>query len=174
LLTLRKGLQTLDIPVPSMGQSGPRHWPRQNGEAIGTILMKFCYQCGKASAGDPPFCSKCGRSYDIRFCPRMHRNSRFAKACRECGSRELSEAQPQVSLWWKVLEFLAKVGFAMILLYASLALLIDLLRHPQVQAGFLVIGVLVGLIWWVCSQLPEWFRKFVWRSLRRKERDRER
>ena len=136
--------------------------------------MKFCYQCSKASVGDPPFCSKCGRSYDIRFCPRMHRNSRFAKACRECGSRELSEAQPQVSLWWKVLEFLAKVAFGIVLVYGSLALLLDMLRHPQVQAGLLIIGILVGVLWWAWCQLPEWFRKFVSRRLHRKERDRER
>jgi hypothetical protein len=136
--------------------------------------MKFCYQCGKASAGDPPFCSKCGRTYDVRLCPRLHRNSRFAKACAQCGSRELSEAQPQVSHWWKVLEFLAKVAFGIFLVYFSLTALLDLLQRPQFQAGVLVIGILLGLLWWLWSQLPEWFRKFVWRFLKRKERDRER
>ena len=139
-----------------------------------TTLMKFCYQCGKASPGDPPFCSKCGRSYDVRLCPRMHRNSRFATACSQCGSRELSEAQPQVSVWWKVLEVLAKVGFAIILVLISLEVLIALLERPQFQTGVFVIGVLLGLLWWMWAQLPECFRKFVWRLLRRKEHDRER
>jgi len=136
--------------------------------------MKFCYQCGKASPGDPPYCSKCGRSYDVRLCPRMHRNSRFATACSQCGSRELSEAQPQISVWWKVLEFLAKVGFAIFLVFISLEVLIALLERPQFQTGVFVIGVLLGLLWWMWAQLPEWFRKFVWRLLRRKEHDRER
>ncbi len=136
--------------------------------------MKFCFYCGKASAGDPPFCSKCGRSYDARLCPRMHRNSRFAKACSQCGSRELSEAQPQVFVWWKALEFLVKVGLGVLLVYLSLAALADLLARPPFQAGLLVLTVFVGLAWWAWGQLPEWFRKFVWRFLKRKERDDER
>lgn len=146
----------------------------RNSETNETNAMKCCYQCGKASAGDPAFCSKCGRSYDVRLCPRMHPNSRYAKACSQCGSRELSEAQPQVSFGWKVLEFLAKAGLGLLLVYVSLAVLVDLLRHPQFQAGLFVIGVLLGLLWWLWSQLPEWFRTFVWRSMKRKERDHER
>ncbi len=136
--------------------------------------MKFCYQCGKASAGDPPFCSKCGRSYDVRLCPRMHRNSRYAKACSQCGSRELSEPQPRVSLWWKVLEFVVKAGFGIALVFATLAILVDSFRRPEVQASLFVLGVLVGLLWWAWSQLPEWIRTLVVRSLRRKQGDRER
>jgi len=135
--------------------------------------MKFCYQCGKASAGDPPFCSKCGRSYDVRLCPRMHRNSRYAKACSQCGSHELSETQPRVSVWWKVLEFLVKAAFGLFLVYVSLMAFVDLLRRPEFQAGLVVIGILLGLLWWIWSQLPEWFRKFVWRAFERKEHDRE-
>ena len=134
--------------------------------------MKFCYQCGKASAGDPLFCTKCGRTFDVRLCPRLHKNSRFAKACSQCGSRELSQAQPQVSVWWKVMEFMAKVALGLFLVYGSLALLIDLLRRPQVQIGVLIIAILLGLLWWLWLQLPEWFRKIVWRS-KRKEHDRE-
>ncbi len=136
--------------------------------------MKFCYQCGKASAGDPLFCTKCGRTYDVRLCPRLHKNSRWAKACSQCGSHELTEAQPHVSFGWKVLEVLAKAGFGIFLVYVSLAVLLGLLRRPQFQAGLLIIGVLLGILWWLWSQLPEWFRKFVWRSLKRKEHDRER
>lgn len=136
--------------------------------------MKFCYQCGRATPGDPIFCTKCGRSYDVRLCPRLHRNSRFAKACSQCGSHELSQAQPQVSVWWKVLEFLAKAAFGVFLVYVSLTVLVDLLQKPQFQVGVLVVGVLVGLLWWLWSQLPEWFRKLVWRSSKRKEHDRER
>ena len=136
--------------------------------------MKFCYQCGKASAGDPPFCTKCGRSYDVRLCPRMHKNSRFAKACSQCGSRELSETQPQAPVWWKVLEVLARFGLGVFLVYVTLTALIGLLQRPQFQIGLFVIAVLIGFLWWAWSQLPEWFRKFVWRFLKRKEHDDER
>jgi hypothetical protein len=137
-------------------------------------VMKICYQCGKASARDPLFCTKCGRTYDVRLCPRLHRNSRFATVCSQCGSRELSQAQPSVSLWWKVLEFLAKVVFGTLLVYLSLVGLAALLRTREVQTGLVVFGILLGVLWWLWSLLPEWFRKLVIRSLKRKERSDER
>jgi hypothetical protein len=136
--------------------------------------MKFCYQCGRATAGDPLFCSKCGRSYDVRLCPRLHRNSRYAKACSQCGSRELSQPQASVSIWWKVLEFLLRVGFGVLLVYFTLAALAALLRMREVQAGLVAFGILAGLLWWLWTLIPEWIRKFVSRSLRRKEHNHER
>jgi len=136
--------------------------------------MKFCYQCGKASAGDPPFCTKCGRTYGVRLCPRLHRNSRYAKVCSECGSRELSQPEPAVSFWWKVLEFLLQVGFGVLLVYLTLTGVAALLRMREVQGGLIVFGILVGLLWWLWSLLPEWIRKLVSRSLKRKERSDER
>jgi DNA-directed RNA polymerase subunit RPC12/RpoP len=136
--------------------------------------MKFCYQCGRATAGDPLFCSKCGRSYDVRLCPRLHRNSRYAKACSQCGSRELSQPQAAVSVWWKVLEFLVRVVFSVLLVCLTLAGLAALLRMREVQAGLVAFGILVGLLWWVWSFVPEWIRKLVSRSVRRKENNHER
>ena len=160
--------------MPGTGQNWPRHWPRQKREPNETTLMKFCYQCGKASAGDPLFCTKCGRTYDVRLCPRLHRNSRFAKVCSQCGSRELSQAQPSVSFWWKVLEFLAKVVFGVVLVYLTLAGFVALLKTPQFQNALIVFGILVGLLWWLWSLLPEGFRKLVRRSHTRRERSDER
>src|SRR5258708_30110906 len=136
--------------------------------------MKICYECGKASAGDPLFCTKCGRTYDVRLCPRLHQNSRFAKVCSQCGSRELSQAQPSVSFWWKVLEFLAKVVFGALLVFLSLAGVTALLQTREVQTGLVVFGILLGVLWWLWTLLPEWFRKLVCRSRRRKERSDER
>jgi hypothetical protein len=132
--------------------------------------MKFCYQCGSASKGDPLFCTKCGRTYGVRLCPRLHRNSRFAKVCSQCGSRELSQPEPAVSFWWKVLEFLLKVGFGVLLVYLTLAGVAALLRMREVQSGLIVFGIFVGLLWWLWGLIPEWIRKLVGRSLKRKER----
>lgn len=136
--------------------------------------MKFCYQCGRAAAGDPLFCSKCGRSYNVRLCPRLHRNSRYAKACSQCGSHELSQPQAAVSIWWHVLEFLARVVFGALLVYLTLAGLAVLLQMREVQAGLVAFGIFVGILWWLWSLLPEWFQRLVSRSLKRKERRDER
>jgi hypothetical protein len=171
---MRKRLQMLGFSQKCMGQNWPRHWLRQKDETKPTILMKFCYQCGRATAGNPLFCSKCGRSYDVKLCPRLHRNSRYAKVCSQCGSRELSQPQAAVSFWWKLLEFLAQVVFGVLLVYVSLAGLIALLRTREVQAGLVVFGILLGILWWLWSLLPEWFRKLVIRSIKRKEQNHER
>jgi len=170
----RNGLQMLHFSSLGMGQNWPRHWPRQNDETKKATQMKFCYSCGKVSAGDPPFCNGCGRSYNVRLCPRLHKNSRWAKACSQCGARELSQPQPHVSFWWKVLEFVLKVAVAAFLVYVSLIAVVDLFRRPQIQAGLLVVGVMLGLLWLLWTKLPEWFRELVRRSLKRKENDRER
>jgi uncharacterized membrane protein YvbJ len=136
--------------------------------------MKFCYQCGRMTAGEPLYCNSCGRSYDVKLCPRHHANPRSAEVCSQCGSRELSTPQPRISVWWKILEFLAKVIFGVLLVYLTLAGFVALLTTPQFQNALIVFGILIGLLWWLWSELPEWFRKLVRRSLRRKERSHER
>jgi RNA polymerase subunit RPABC4/transcription elongation factor Spt4 len=135
--------------------------------------MKFCYQCGRMMPGEPLFCSSCGRTYDVKLCSRLHVSSRSAEVCSQCGSRELSLPQPRVSIWWKVLEFLAKVIFGAILVYVTLAGFVALLKIPQFQNALIVFGILIGLLWWLWSLLPEWFRKLARRSITRKERNHE-
>ena len=136
--------------------------------------MKFCYQCGRLTAGEALFCGSCGRTYDVKLCPRLHPNPRHAEVCSQCGSRELSTPQPRVSLWWKALEFLAQVAFGVVLVYLSIAGFVAVMRMPEFQCALIVFGILIGLLWWLWSLLPEWFRKLVRRSLRRKERSHER
>jgi hypothetical protein len=136
--------------------------------------MKFCYQCGRMTAGEPLYCNSCGRSYDVKLCPRHHANPRSAEVCSQCGSRELSTPQPRISVWWKILEFLAKVIFGVLLVYLTLAGFVALLKTPQFQNALIVFGILIGLLWWLWSELPEWFRKLVRRSIGRKERSHER
>lgn len=109
----------------------------------------------------------------MKLCPRLHENPRNAEVCSQCGSRELSTPQPTVSPWWKVLEFLAKLVLGVFLLYICLAGFIALLESPKMQNGLIGLGILLGLLGWLWSELPEWFRKFIRRSLRRKDRDRD-
>ena len=57
--------------------------------------MRYCSNCKKLTAGKTPYCNFCGRSYNVRLCPRGHKNPRVAQACSECGSTELSTPAPQ-------------------------------------------------------------------------------
>ena len=136
--------------------------------------MKYCYECGRITAGEPLYCNFCGRSYDVKLCPRHHVNPRVAEVCSQCGSRELSTPQPRVSVWWKVLSFLLQIVVGGLFLFLSLAVLVEILKgllsNPQVQSGLVVLGILLGVLWWLWSELPDWLRKLVRRSLKRKER----
>ena len=136
--------------------------------------MKYCYECGRITAGEPLYCNFCGRSYDVKLCPRHHVNPRVAEVCSQCGSRELSTPQPKVSGWWKVLSFLLQVVVGGFLLFLSLLVFVEivkgLLSSPRVQNGFVALGILLGVLWWIWSELPDWLRKLVRRLLKRKER----
>ena len=92
--------------------------------------------------------------------------------------RDSSTPQPKVSLGWRVLEYLVRVVIGVLLVYVSLALLLaaveDLLRMPAIQNGLLALDILLVVLWWLWSKLPDWFRKAIRRSLKRKERSHER
>jgi hypothetical protein len=56
----------------------------------------------------------------------------------------------------------------------SLLLLITALLRPEVQHALLGLGILLAVFWWTWSQLPNWFRKLVWKAFERKKRRQER
>ena len=131
--------------------------------------MKYCYQCGHMTAGEPLFCNHCGRSYDVKFCPRLHPNSRISQVCSLCGSRDLSTPQPKVSVWWKVLGFLLQILAGTIFACLSITFLVDLLTMPQAQNALFALGILLGLLWWMWSEIPDWMKKLARRAFKRKE-----
>src|ERR1019366_10827009 len=123
--------------------------------------MKFCYQCGHATTGEPLFCNSCGRSFDVKLCPRRHVNPRSAEVCSQCGSRELSTPQPKVPFWWKALGFLLQLVSGMLLVLFSLWAAIALFKSPAGQNAMILMGLLFAVLWALWVMLPEWFRKLV-------------
>jgi hypothetical protein len=77
-------------------------------------------------------------------------------------------------VWWRVLEYLAEIVFGVFLVYVSIAVLVaglrELLQRPEVQGGLVILGLLLMVLWWLWGQLPNWFRKLIHKSFRRKER----
>jgi hypothetical protein len=136
--------------------------------------MKFCYQCGHVTAGKPLFCSFCGRTFDVKLCPRLHANPRFADVCSQCGSRELSRPQPKVALWWRVLALLLQIALGSFLVFLTLEFVAGILKTEFVQNAMVVLGLLLMALWAVWIVLPEWLRKLLHRLLRRKEERHER
>lgn len=133
--------------------------------------MKYCYECGHVTGGEPLFCHFCGHTYNVKLCPRMHANPRFAEVCSQCGSRDLSTPQPKVSLLWRIGAVFVRILLGALLVAASLALLVALLSMREVQNGLIAIGLLLVGLWFLWSLLPDWFRKVIHWALKRKEKE---
>ena len=132
--------------------------------------MIYCYNCGHMTAGEPLFCGKCGRTYDVKLCPRLHPNPRGAEVCSKCGSRELSTPQPKIPMSLKLLAILVRLALGLLLFYATLSLGIALLRTPQVQSALVALGLLLGCLWWLWSRLPDWLQEAIRALWKRRER----
>ena len=137
--------------------------------------MTYCYQCGHITPGEPLFCNHCGRSYDVKLCPRLHRNPRSAEACSQCGSRDLSTPQPRVPLWVPILQFLLLLVPGLILAVVSAVVLglflIELVRSRNMLAGAFLLSIALASLWWVWAQLPTWFRRLIHHMLKRRRED---
>jgi hypothetical protein len=136
--------------------------------------MKYCYQCGKMTAGEPLYCGTCGRTYDVKLCPRSHVNPRGAEVCSKCGSRELSTPQPKVPMSLRLLALLVRLGLGLLLFYASLSLVVVLLRTREVQQLVVALGMLLSGLWWLWSKLPDWFQEAIrsfWKNRRQNDDD---
>jgi hypothetical protein len=140
--------------------------------------MKRCTACFRYSLGDPPYCTHCGRTYDVRLCPRGHRNPRGALFCAECGSGDLSTPAPPPTLLFHVsqwaLNALIPITIVLIGVTAVLGLLMSL-DWDQLTPRLVLLVMLVGFLYWTTTLLPGPVRrvgktaaKALWRSTGRK------
>src|SRR3954470_19115219 len=96
--------------------------------------MRFCTNCNRITTGDAIFCNSCGRSYNLRFCPRLHPNPRAALVCSQCGSRELSSPQPSGGFGSYPIVLLAKILPGLVLVAVTVVVgfaLVDALISAQ-------------------------------------------
>jgi hypothetical protein len=133
--------------------------------------MKHCLNCNHITPGMPLFCNYCGRSFDVKLCPRRHPNPRTAEACSQCGSRDLSTPQPLRPGWTPLVGFLLSVIPGGFLTFASIVVTIAILQCPDMVVALAVLMIPFGVLWWIWSQIPAWFRSQVYKLLKRR-RDR--
>ena len=57
---------------------------------VSFITMKYCYTCKSEYPDTFLFCTRCGASFDVKYCRNLHANSREAEYCNVCGSSNLS------------------------------------------------------------------------------------
>jgi hypothetical protein len=115
--------------------------------------MKYCFNCNRITSGEPLFCNFCGRSYDVKLCPRKHPNPRSAQACSQCGSRELSTPQPKVPVWAPFLQFVLSIIPGIIVAIASLTVLlaavVEFNRNPGIIGTLAGPAIALAILWWM-------------------------
>jgi len=137
--------------------------------------MLYCHNCHRVTPGEPLYCHFCGSTYDAKLCPSRHPNPRWAVACSQCGSRDLSTPAPKVPIW------LAPVVFALtllpgIVLVVVMVLLVagvihSLLTNQQIQSQMLALIVMVSLLWFAYIHLPHFIKNLFHSLWRRKKKD---
>jgi hypothetical protein len=121
--------------------------------------MKFCYACGSITPGEPLYCSKCGCTYDVKLCPRHHANARGAEVCTKCGSKDLSKPQPRIPVALQLAAILIRLVLGLLLFYATLSLVVALMRSRQVEQFFVAAGILLAVLWGLWGKLPDWIQE---------------
>jgi hypothetical protein len=129
--------------------------------------VKFCFHCGRNTVGEPLFCNYCGRSYDVKLCPKLHANPRRTRACSKCGSAELSTPQPRVPFWAKIVLLLLTIIPGLIVGAISVGLvgffLERFLLASDMLLGLVVNGSVLTMLWWARTEV----RLHSWRAIHR-------
>ena len=137
--------------------------------------MKYCYNCDRVTIGEPLFCNFCGRSYDVKLCPRLHVNLRGTRVCSKCGSTELTTPQPRVPFWARILLFLLTLVPGLILCVISIGLVIfffdRFLFSHDMLVGLAAIDCVLIALWWGWTRIPFYFRRTIHRWVQRNDRD---
>lgn len=137
-------------------------------------MSRYCYNCNRITPGEPLFCNSCGRSYNVKLCPRMHANPRNAQICSQCGSRDLSVPQPKMPFWAQMLELLLRVipgaalGAVSVLTVGLFILAI--FTRPNLLVPIIFLLIALGFLWWMWSQIPASFRRVIERLLTNRKR----
>jgi hypothetical protein len=137
-------------------------------------MSAYCYFCGHLTPGEPAFCNYCGRSYDVKRCPRLHANPRGADVCSRCGSRELSTPQPNVPAAWKLLAILIRLGVGLLLFTATLLFIVVIAQSETVRRAGVSIGIVLGSLWLAWTKLPDWLQEALRRAVLRRSDDEDR
>ena len=137
--------------------------------------MKYCYNCNRVTLGDPLFCNFCGRSYDIKLCPKLHVNPRSAQACSRCGSRDLSTPQPKVPFWATIFLLILSIIPGLLLAAFSIIAIRFFIEHflntPDMLLALTILQIVLGMLWWGWTEIPLFFREAIHKMLQRRRDD---
>jgi len=134
--------------------------------------MKYCFNCNHITPGEPLFCERCGRTYDLKLCPRMHPNPRSADVCSRCGSRDFSTPQPRVPWWAPIVQFLLSslsgAFLTIVSVIFALGAIAVIIQRPDMVVALALLYIPFAILWWAWSQIPSWFRTRIYKLLKHK------
>lgn len=139
--------------------------------------MRYCNYCQRLTAGQPLFCQFCGRSFDVKLCPRHHANPRTAEFCAECGSRELSTPAPRgnfgLSVLVRILGLIPGVVLLAATVFLFIAFIVTFAQSQQLQSSVMALAVIVSALWLAYLYLPSFLKRLVrsgWQAVKRRIR----
>lgn len=136
--------------------------------------MRLCTNCLQITIGKPLFCNRCGSSYNVKLCPKLHVNPRPAKVCASCGSKDLSTPQPKASLFLIPLIFLIRMGPGLLLLIALCIYLVfyipRLISDPNNLLPMMSLGLLLSALFVGWMMLPSFLKRFFARLFKGKSK----
>src|ERR1043166_4814203 len=112
--------------------------------------MKYCYTCRTRWPDTFLFCSRCGATFDVKLCRKLHPHSRYAEYCRVCGSSALSTPhnRPQE---WRAGIIVAMAGALLIVLVALLWVVSSAPKDDGIRSGAVLLGMVacagVVVVW---------------------------
>lgn len=142
--------------------------------------MRYCTNCNRITTGEPLYCHFCGRTFDLKICPRGHTNPRIAQVCAECGSRDLSTPAPRLGFGTKLVLWAFTIVPGIVLVFLFFALIVGFINalitaNSQVLGQMLVLTLVVGILWLIWIQFPPFIRQLfrnLWRTKKRRRQNR--
>lgn len=126
--------------------------------------MRLCTDCWRVTSGSPSYCNRCGSSFDVKLCPRGHRNPRAASACAECGSKDLSAPASKAPILIRpVLFVLFDLGPGVLMLIALVIYVViyavQLMQDPNGLLPLMILGFVLGSALWLWMRTRDIFRR---------------
>jgi hypothetical protein len=119
--------------------------------------MKRCTACFRYALGDPPYCNHCGRSYDVRLCPRGHENPRGASFCGACGSGDLSTPAPPAGFLFAFSQAVLRVAVPVVVVLIGITAVLGLLvalDWSAITPRLILLVMMLGILYWTTTLLP--------------------
>lgn len=112
--------------------------------------MRYCPHCERLSPGKPVICHYCGRSWQVRLCPRGHANPWDANFCGTCGNTDLTETAGALPGWMRFWIWFGIIILALGLIQV-LPRLLEALAQELLPVLFLL-ALVAALFSWLLPQ----------------------